>query len=377
MPQDPRVKPPLEIMSQKLQSPAYRLLSAILQLLSVGIAIIAVYVPNPTTRSQLQSWYVIAIVILTVVATTVFNVAWIAQVVWRKLSDSAQKRIDEVQKAVTDHVDTKTADLESKLKGYAEKLQDEMEKRLPPPRDQTTEWENAYKFSAKRYGLGYDEMLIFVSIDKDGGATCLRHITVKAYTTLEKLDQSLLIPEKDPEGKPRVIDIDDLKVEKGRTGREVSLGAIHQLDGQLIVEIVFTPTVYKDQIVDFRLTEPLPARLFAIDMTHEEIEKRETRLDYVGWHIDRPTSSLQITVRFPVGHRPSGYGHEVRYARIFKGIEKIRRQPDEENRLAGRLKLTKLDDGAYELVLPVDYPMVGLIYMIGWKPFEKNAPPTV
>jgi len=58
----------------------------------------------------------------------------------------------------------------------------------------------------------------------------------------------------------------------------------------------------------------LPPGLFGINLTKDEIDRRESSDDYFGWHIERPTKNFIIQVQFPKDIRPKEYWGEVKYA---------------------------------------------------------------
>jgi hypothetical protein len=118
------------------------------------------------------------------------------------------------------------------------------------------------------------------------------------------------------------------------------------------------------------MIEKVPAGAFAIDLTKEELMKRETPDDYFGWNINRPTQKLALHVYFPEDTKPQVYGILVRYASA-SGFPADRPQYEEQRNL-DRPIMTGPEGDRFVLKLKVEYPMIGLIYILYWRPVEKH-----
>ena len=118
------------------------------------------------------------------------------------------------------------------------------------------------------------------------------------------------------------------------------------------------------------MVESLRPGTFAVDLTKEEVEQRSKADEYFGWAISRPTARLSLAVYYPRGVEPTGCRNEVRYASAAPGIPSSALQITEQ----GRVRKPSLDgpeDGAYGLKWDVDFPAVGLIYILVWAPLSS------
>lgn len=230
--------------------------------------------------------------------------------------------------------------------------------------------ENAYRYFAGRYGIGYGRLDVECSIRPDGSAVVRRVVTVEAYSEIGELDTMLLIPES--VSSDDKWDIDFLEVKQLREDeREVSLIEVAEEDGKLSALLSIAPKLRRGDSVSFEMREKLPAGLYAIDFTAEQLSKRKTAHDYFGWNIIRPVRKLSLAVYYPDGIKPNIYDREVRYASATSGIP-AKTYHREEEALLDIPSLVGPIGGRYTLRLDVDYPMVRLIYILRWEPLETE-----
>ena len=232
------------------------------------------------------------------------------------------------------------------------------------------ESEIAYKYSAKRYGIGYGELTVTCTIRGGGSALIERQVTVEAYSRLSSLETSLLIPEPSTTGKKREF-TSRPRIET-TTDHNVSIAKVIEQERKQFAEITFSPELREDEIGGFKMTENIPPGVYAIDLSKEELEKRKTPYDYFGWNIDRPTRALHLRVYFPDGVKPKIYGSEVRYAPVMQDITTTRLQYEEQKHIMGP-SLVGPEGGRYILQLDVGFPMIGLIYIVRWQPIPKRV----
>jgi hypothetical protein len=223
--------------------------------------------------------------------------------------------------------------------------------------------EQAYEYSASRYGIGYDSLDIECVIDEEGAAEIWRKVVVRAYSQVDKLHTYLLVEEKSPTGEEREIEHGGLK--SLTQGVNVSW-ANHHADGRLSGEIEIIPPLFKDEVVTYEMSENLPKGLFAINLPNETLKKRQERMDYVSWTIIRPTRKLSLKVYFPEGIRPEVYHAEVRYS-AASGRPIGRLQHEEQKHLRDQV-VAKSQGRRFVLELEIDYPMTGLVYDVRWLP---------
>jgi hypothetical protein len=107
-----------------------------------------------------------------------------------------------------------------------------------------------------------------------------------------------------------------------------------------------------------------------VGWSDERLQAQSIQRQYFGWSIDRPTREISQQVYFPVTYKPEDYSHKVLLAPVVKGLkrEEERSHENERERLSGSLKLLGPTGNRYSLVWHIDAPMLGLVYVIGWKP---------
>ena len=242
---------------------------------------------------------------------------------------------------------------------------------LPSPAIVAPDYEASYKYVAGRYGMGYDRLEVDCTIGPDGSALVQRKVTLEAYSETGELDAFLLIPESQPPGE-EAREITPVGIKSLSPGWDVSLAEISKALGSLYTVIKVSPPLSEGQSITYQMTEMLPSNLYAIGLTEEELAARETPYDYFGWNINRPTRKLSLRVWFPEGVKPDVYSGEVRYASAAPGFPSERLQHEEQKRLK-RPSLAGPEGNRYVLKLDVDYPMIGLIYVLRWRPPVKKA----
>jgi hypothetical protein len=222
--------------------------------------------------------------------------------------------------------------------------------------------DNAYKYSASRYGMGYQLLNVKCIIGADGSAIIERVVTVEAFSEIEKLDTYILVPEDDIEQKFGIEDVESLTAD-----RNVQIESPRNIRNRNKVSLllVIAPRLHHGDEFIYRLAQKTSPRSFAIDLTDEEVAKRETPYDYFAWNINRPTRKLIMTVEFPRNYKPTIYDREVRFASA-SGSPAEQRQFEEQKNLQ-RFTFSDHREVA-SLNLEVDYPMTGLMYLLRWDP---------
>lgn len=228
--------------------------------------------------------------------------------------------------------------------------------------------EQTYTFTAMRYGMGYANLSVSLSIRDNGSAQVKRTVRVEAYSSLDGLDVSLINPEKTEHNQKQTpIGLETIRslnanwtIPKSKIQRQENFG-------HFWANFSISPQLQYGDVFDFETIENAPAGLYAVSLTHEELSKRKTSFDYFGWSIDRPTRYLSLHVEFPEGMRPYDIKTQVMYAAVG-GIPAKRFQVEEQKRLTYPT-IEKIDKHYY-LTMDVAYPMIGLVYIIGWNPLE-------
>lgn len=230
--------------------------------------------------------------------------------------------------------------------------------------------EQAHTYWARRYGIGYNLQQIRWDIAQNGAATVARVIEIEAYAALDDLDTYLSIPEKASDDTERSVDFEDIKSLSSDRRITLEEKKIESELRRLSAKIVFSPRLGDGERATYKMTERL-SPIYAVNVSEAELNQREKSYDYAGWNINRPTRRLTMRVDFPEGARPTAYNAEVRYAST-SGFPSDRLHYEEHRRLQ-EPTLERDHDGRYALQLEVNYPMIGLIYILRWQPVATNT----
>lgn len=239
----------------------------------------------------------------------------------------------------------------------------------PSSESEEQEGTKAYLYMAARYGVGYGLLDVSCDLRYDGSATIKRTVTVEAFSRMNDLETSLLIPEMAESGTWN----EQSRVSvASRTEQPyiVSLGALKRVGNKQFAQIVFAPELAEGKSLTFTLTETLFSGIFAMGLSHKEVDKLGEK-DYFGWNIDRPTRALRLSVYFPKRVKPKVFGTVVQYSLAFSDTQTARYQYEEQKRLQDPI-LSESEEGRYFLSLDVKYPMVGLMYILYWLPVAKK-----
>lgn len=236
--------------------------------------------------------------------------------------------------------------------------------------------ELSFQYSARRYGVGYNLIDVECNIEKNGSAIVKRTVEVRSHSQLSDLDTFLLIP-RDSSSSNESWTVGFSSIKSLTDGRIVTPGEVEEEFGRLSVTFNIAPPLFDEDSVTYEMVEELPKNFYAIGYTQEALENRQTRDDFFGWTINRPTKKLSLRISYPTGDEPQLYNGEVRFASA-SGFSAKRFQYEEQKRL--RPVLESWDGDRHVLKLEVDYPMTGLVYILRWtpEPVKKlNIPPII
>lgn len=227
-----------------------------------------------------------------------------------------------------------------------------------------SENEKVYQLISKRYGMSYELVEVDCTIKEDGSAHIQRNIDVRAYSKIEEVDNFMLVKEKAADGKNRSIDFVGAK--SLDSSHRVTITDIKKEFGRLSAVVAITPILTEGDSLEYEMIENLDAGLFAVNLTSQEIQNRESKLDYFGWNINRPTRKLIIRVFFPANFEPRWFRNQVKYASV-SGFPSDRDQQNETDRLEKPI-IGRAHEGRCVLTQEIDFPMIGLIYILAWRP---------
>jgi hypothetical protein len=288
----------------------------------------------------------------------------------RLVSRRVADKVDSVIAGFRDELNEQLAEISNKLTDLATVSQEpeEVKSKHKITDARLTDGEGAYRYFAMRYGIGYKQLDVDCTIRLDGSARVRRTVEVEAFSQTKQLDTFLLIPESPPSD--REWDIDLLAARSLSPDFSVSIPKVLEQDGKLSAKLEISPQLGEGQQIVYELVEKLPAGLYAVDFTEADLANRKTPIDYFGWTVNRPTRSLNLDVYFPVDTKPDSFGFEVRYASVAPAFPSDNYQREEEKRI--RPTLIGPEGGRYCLRLCVDYPMIGLVYILSWEPLKSE-----
>jgi hypothetical protein len=224
--------------------------------------------------------------------------------------------------------------------------------------------EQSYRYSAQRYGIGYESLSVECTIDEKGAATIRRRVELKAYADLEELDTYLQIPESDND---EDISLQERSPRSLSEGKSIVIKDLKKDSGRLTALFKFIPSLRSGESLTYEVTETIVAGSFAIGLTEEELNQRADKVEYFGWNINRPTRRLSIQIYFPESAKPRiVHDARVRYA-LAVGLPS-RTVQREEQKFLERPILSGPEGTQYLLKFDVEYPMTGLIYLLSWDP---------
>lgn len=224
--------------------------------------------------------------------------------------------------------------------------------------------EEAYRYLSLQYGWGYKSIQVTGSIDRDGGMRLRRNVTVQAFMQLTELEQSLHV-------RPNPTDQGSTlqNVQVFDPTNRARLYEVYPLPDGWVGKVKFDPGLRADEHFPYTLQEDIPAGTYRLDVPPIEMAEAVDKYDWLGWRIDRPMQRLSLQVIFPKGYTPheDGYALRVYYQPLPSDTDKGRQHADEQAR--SHVLLAKDDSsGEAKLLLTVDSPILGLLYMIRWNP---------
>lgn len=225
----------------------------------------------------------------------------------------------------------------------------------------------AYKYFAERYGMGNRSIEVQWALRDDGSASLIRIIDLEAYSQVTTLETYLAIPEKSTSGSNREIGLEDIESEP--PFREVKATKVEQHNNRLSVSLSIDPPLRNGDLLKYKMQENLAKKLYSIGLTAEQQKLREKQYDYSGWNINLPTKKIVLKVFIPVKAKPKEFWAEVRYASTA-GFPANRIQLEETERLSK--PSFSFEGELFVLKLEVDYPMLGLIYLLAWEPVTRE-----
>lgn len=230
--------------------------------------------------------------------------------------------------------------------------------------------EQVFKFNAKAHGFAYKHLHITGVVGEDGSVEVRRRIHMQTHTQISKLDTFLASPEQDVEGAMRILTVDTY----GDPRYKVNIKYLPENNDRKAQSIInFVPAISANEEIEFGFSERTPPNIFAIGLTEQEVNERSDDIDYLGWNCDRPIQRLTLEVYFPPSVRfdknTAFYRQKVDRA-LPSGLPSGVSHEHEARTLSPKLELVGTQ---WKLSMSVDYPILGFIYAVGWKPITVDS----
>lgn len=224
---------------------------------------------------------------------------------------------------------------------------------------------NSYHLYTTGFGSGHDLAQFSCEIGNKGEAIVKRHIQISATTKISELDTFLMFPNpKDGEGNLKSVDVRCLS-----PGKDIHAKVSQETTAdQLIQYLEFDPPLENGDSIIYEIVEEAEDQVFMMgqDITITANSQDSTLQEFFGWSIYRPTRRLELKVTFPKNEVPIDYDTEVRRADTTGfGREIIETEP--RNQL-NTPQMTGPYGDRHTLSWEVDFPMMGLVYMLRWRP---------
>lgn len=279
-----------------------------------------------------------------------------------------------------------------------------------------------FRRMVERYGLGYEDLHLVYVIENDGAVRLKRTVQVLAMSHVEFLDtltRSQNLTEADPElatleaesavelDAERFGDASDsVSGEEPRTDEEDSFDFVvrsltepysivledekedeesHISERSSLLHI--SPSLTAGARMRYELEEVRnKSNGEPLHSTFESLAALKSKRkpdpvfgydEYFGWHVNRPTRRLVMEVIFPAGWRFETKDVAVLYANV-SSFPTTQRQMNEREQVEFRGAFRSGGqsdpyDGRYFFRLEREYPMIGLIYAIQWRPVQGAA----
>jgi hypothetical protein len=204
--------------------------------------------------------------------------------------------------------------------------------------------------------MGYENSIGQCTIHLDGSGTFRREIKLRAYAVVPELNYYTTLPEKPERGD--FVDYGSVRSLDSRwkfePERSIDTGSRIEVRNRIVPPLLPGESLSYEGVENVRELYAMPP----VDMG-----SRLMGFDYYARDINCPTRRLAIEVLFPTGVEPIDPWSEVWYA---VGLSRVP-HPDEARRVEESLNKRRLGEH-YVLSLEVEFPVLGLTYVVAWRP---------
>jgi len=219
---------------------------------------------------------------------------------------------------------------------------------------------------SRLHGLEYARLELYGKLDTDGSMVFTRTMEAVAHDEgINAIDHYMHTPEALTRLGPTAPDIPVPTVEIIQ-GKHTATATIHRQSKDHLRFIVnFTPQLRVDNPVVYVTKEHYSKQTFAIFCDQlREVPTNVRDREYFAWDITHPTKSFKLEIEFPPNLHPKTFEPEV-----WRGASRVVKD-NETMAIWESLKPVPRGDST-SLVLEVDYPLLGLTYVIKWKPPDR------
>jgi len=216
-----------------------------------------------------------------------------------------------------------------------------------------------YQIAASSIGVAKDNLSIITDIhDLDGTTEARVSMDVRAVTQdVRLLEHHYSIPNF-PGGS-----IEDLvKLLDIRSAHKVTPKTRQQNELTIIYSFEIHPRVQRGKILPLSFRRESPAGTYAMTLQESKGRGEDDQVKYLL--VRYPSNHLHSEVIFPLGYTPQGHTFDVWF-----GTGRVRHQPEYTRIETDKAYQEKyIEDGRFSMILDVEYPCVGLYYVLRWNP---------
>lgn len=233
------------------------------------------------------------------------------------------------------------------------KLIEKIEDRILP--DQV-----AYELMAQRYGSGYEVLDVKCNIFGVDRLQIDHAYRIKAFSRLSQLDHYLSLESSNQDHSQVLVEIVDAPPSNVIELNIPMIPANKSSSNKPIVSVNIADPLSEGSEIAYTLRQKLNEKFYGIDAE-----------DFFAWSINRPTKQLILSIIFPNDLRPRDHESKVWVASVAPELKSERNNIREKVRI-GEPQIERIEERIYKLQIKIDYPMVGLIYVISWKNVIKQ-----
>lgn len=224
----------------------------------------------------------------------------------------------------------------------------------------------AFKINSRLFGLYKNYHNVTYSLGEQ--SDMLVNNETKITATLHEIPgiEHVVSSGKLPEDKPESIGVKLVDYESEHDIK-IHLDFLTEQKNLVRYKLRFTPQLYLDQSIKYRLEEALPPGAFAMNL--EELKEKEMEWEFISNTVSYPTEELFLRVVLPRNFNPTDYAYDT-----WATVKSQQRHPTEYARIhEAKCFRDGWDAGTLFMSLTIAHPIQGLTYVIKWKPPKEKT----